>query len=173
MSVVVNNSGVNYSLYYNVLDYFKQIMSNHPSINYVSQGDVFQIDNREFPQYPVGNIMITDAVFDGSTTSYSCQLTIADKQKLKNNESTGVFNEQEIPYYGTDDVVDIHANTLSILNDLLSYTDYATTNFDIGTITCTAFKETYDNGLAGWVATFDLITHNPRPRCLFDLLPNP
>jgi hypothetical protein len=173
MSVVVNNSEVNYSLYYNVLDYFKQIMSNHPSINYVSQGDVFSVDNREFPQYPMGNIMITDAIFDGSTTSYSCQLTIADKQKLKNNESVGPFNEQEIPYYGTDDVVDIHANTLSILNDLLSYTNYATTNFDIGTITCTAFKERFDNGLAGFSAEFQLITHNPRPRCLFDLLPNP
>jgi hypothetical protein len=171
MSVVVNNSAINYSLYYNVLEYFKQIMSNHPSINYVSQGDVFQIDNREFPQYPLGNITITDAVFDGSVTSYSCQLTIADKVKLKNNESVGQFNEQEIPYFGTDDVVDIHANTLSILNDLLSYTEYATTNFEIVTITCTAFKEDFDNALAGWVGTFELVTHNPRPRCLFDLLP--
>ena len=171
MSTVVNNSAINYSLYYNVLEYFKQIMSNHPSINYVSQGDVFQIDNREFPQYPLGNITITDAVFDGSVTSYSCQLTIADKVKLKNNESVGQFNEQEIPYFGTDDVVDIHANTLSILNDLLSYTEYATTNFEIVTITCTAFKEDFDNALAGWVGTFELVTHNPRPRCLFDLLP--
>lgn len=170
-NVVSNNSAINYSLYYNVLDYFKQIMSNHPSINYVSQGDVFQIDNREFPQYPLGNITITDAVFDGSVTSYSCQLTIGDKVKLKNNESVGQFNEQEIPYFGTDDVVDIHANTLSILNDLLSYTEYATTNFEIETITCTAFKEDFNNGLAGWVGTFDLVTHNPRPRCLFDLLP--
>ena len=168
---VVNNSDTNYTLYYNVLDYFKTIMSNHPSINYVSQGDVFSIDNREFPQYPLGNIMITDATFDTSTTSYSCQLVIADKVKLKNNESSGSFNEQEIAYYGTDDVVDIHANTLSILNDLLSYTEYATTNFDIGTINCTAFKESFDNGLAGWTATFDLITHNPRPRCLYTLLP--
>jgi hypothetical protein len=168
---VVNNSDTNYTLYYNVLDYFKTIMSNHPSINYVSQGDVFQIDNREFPQYPMGNIIITDAVFDTSTTSYSCQLVVADKQKLKNNESTGSFNEMSVPYYGTDDVVDIHANTLSILNDLLSYTEYATTNFDIGTITCTAFKESFDNGLCGWTATFDLITHNPRPRCLYTLLP--
>lgn len=173
MSVVVNNSGVNYSLYYNVLDYFKTIMSNHPSINYVSQGDVFSIDNREFPQYPIGNILITDALFDGSTTFYTCQLVVADKVKLKNNESSDPNNLQDIPYYGTDDVVDIHANTLSILNDLLSYTEFATTNFDIATITCSAFRENFDNGLAGWTANFDLVTHNPRPRCLFDLLPNP
>lgn len=169
---VVNNTGINYTLYYNVLDYFKTIMSNHPSIQTVTQGDVFEIDDREFPAYPLGNILITNASFVDSTTVYTCQLTIADKIKLKNNESQGVYNKQEIPYFGTDDTVDIHANTLSILNDLLSYTQYAVDNFDIdGNINCEAFKERFDNGLGGWVATFDLVTHNDRPRCLFNLFP--
>jgi hypothetical protein len=168
---VVNNSGTNYSLYYNVLNYFKTIMSNHPSIQFVSQGDIFEIDTKEFPSYPMGNIFINNAVFDGSTTIYSCQLTIADKIKNKDNESTGETNAMKVVYYGTDDTVDIHANTLSIINDLLSFTQYSTTNFDIaGTIDCEAFKDRFDNGLAGWVASFDLVTHNDRNTCLFDLL---
>ena len=45
---VVNNTGVNYSLYYNVLDYFKTIMVNHPQIESVSQGDLFSIDDNAF-----------------------------------------------------------------------------------------------------------------------------
>jgi hypothetical protein len=169
---VVNNQATNYSLYYNALDYFKTIMSNHPSIAQVSQGDIFDLDNIEFPYYPLGNIIITQARFDNSKTVYSCQLTVADKIKLKNNESTGVYNEQTVPYLGTDDTVDIHANTLSIINDLLSYTQYAVQAFDINDqITLTAFKDKFDNGLAGWVASFDLISHNDRPRCLFNLYP--
>lgn len=172
MSSFVNNSGTNYTLYYQVLDYFKTIMDNHPSIAQTTQGDIFGIDTKEFPIYPLGNILITEATFAGSTTVYSCQLTIADKVKLKNNESIGEYNKQTIPYEGTDDTVDIHANTLAILNDLLSFTQYSTTNFDItGDIVCNAFKEQYDNGLAGWVANFDLVTHNERPRCLFNLYP--
>jgi hypothetical protein len=169
---VVNNLGINYTLYYNVLDYFKTIMTNHPTIQYVSQGDIFEIDDREFPAYPLGNIIITNATFSDSVTVYTCQLTIADKIKLKNNESVPRTNRQEIPYFGTDDTVDIHANTLAVLNDLLSYTQYATDALEInGDINCQAFKDRFDNGLAGWVATFDLTTHNPRPRCMFDLLP--
>lgn len=169
---VVNNQATNYSLYYNALDYFKTIMSNHPSIAQVSQGDIFDLDNIEFPYYPLGNIIITQARFDNSKTVYSCQLTVADKIKLKNNESTGVYNEQTVPYLGTDDTVDIHANTLSIINDLLSYTQYAVQSFDINDqITLTAFKDKFNNGLAGWVASFDLISHNDRPRCLFNLYP--
>lgn len=172
MSSFVNNAGTNYTLYYNVLDFFKTIMNNHPSIQFVSQGDMFEVDTKEYPAYPIGNIIITDARFEDSTTVYSCQIIVADKTKDKNNESVGSSNSQIVPYYGTDDTVDIHANTLAILNDLLSFVQYAVTAFDIeGSITCTAFKERFDNGLAGWSATFNLITHNPRPRCEFNLYP--
>lgn len=169
---LVNNQATNYSLYYNVLDYFKEIMTNHPSIAQVSQGDIFEIDDFEFPYYPLGNILITEARFDNTKTIYTCQLTVADKVKLKNDESTGTKNEQTIPYFGVDDTVDIHANTLSIMNDLLSYTQYSVQSFDIDSqIRLVFFKDKFDNGLAGVVATFDLITHNDRPRCLFNLLP--
>ena len=41
---VINNMGTNYTLYYNILDFFKVIMKNHPSLNFVSQGDMFSID---------------------------------------------------------------------------------------------------------------------------------
>lgn len=169
---IIENSGINYSLYYNVLEYFSTIMSNHPSIAKVSQGDLYGIDTTEFPAYPIGNIVITNARFDDSLTVYTCQLIVADKVKDKNNESVGVTNAETVPFYRTDDTVDIHANTLSILNDLLSYTQYSTSNFDItGGIRCTAFRDNFDNGLAGWSADFELSTHNDRPRCLFNLLP--
>jgi hypothetical protein len=169
---LVHNISTNYSLYYNVLNYFKTIMSNHPSINFVSQGDVFAVDVTEFPQYPIGNIIITNAIFEEKATLYTCQLVVADKIKLKNNESVGAHNEMSVPFEGVDDVVDIHANTLSILNDLLSYTQYGVEGFEMnGNITCDAFKQQYDNGLAGWSANFSIRTHNNRDRCLFDLLP--
>jgi hypothetical protein len=169
---VINNTGTNYTLYYNVLDYFKTIMDNHPSLIQVTQGDVFSVDTREFPAYPLGNIIVTNARFSDSVTVYTCQLTVADKVKLKNNESSGSYNEMSVPFEGVDDVVDIHANTLSILNDLLSYTQYGVEGFEMdGNITCDAFKQEYDNGLAGWSANFSIRTHNNRDRCLFDLLP--
>ena len=171
MSVFVNNSGINYTLYYNVLDYFKTIMNNHPSIGFVSQGDMYSIDTNEFPTYPLGNILINGARFDGKTTVYRCQLIVADKIKLKNNESQGTRNNQTIPFYGTDDVVDIHANTFAILNDLISFTSEGTTNFNINSsINLEAFVDKYDNGLAGWAAGFELTTFNDRPKCLFNLL---
>lgn len=169
---VINNMGTNYTLYYNILDFFKIIMNNHPSINFVSQGDVFSIDTNEFPAYPLGNFIVNDALFLEKEIIYTCQITIADKVKLKNNESTGRTNAQIIPFEGTDDVVDIHANTLSIVNDLISFSRTGVQAFEFaGDPRAVPFKDNFDNGLAGWVVTFNLKVFNSADTCLFDLYP--
>jgi hypothetical protein len=172
MSYLQNNAGVNYSLYYNVLDYFKTIMTNHPSIASVSQGDLFQLDDNSFTFYPMGQVTILGANFGEKTTDYEIQLIIADKIKNKNNESVPRTNDYQVPFEGTDDLVDIWANTLSVVNDLVSYTQYSLESFSItGEVTNEPFAERFNNGLAGWVSTFTLTTHNDRPRCLYNLYP--
>jgi hypothetical protein len=60
---------------------------------------------------------------------------------------------------------------LGILNDLTSYTQRGVAGFEInGDINCSAFSDQFNNGLAGWVATFELTTHNDKNRCLFFLI---
>ena len=171
MAAIVHNSGINYSLYYNVLNYFKTIMTNHPSIAMVSQGALSDFDYDEFPNYPVGNVQIINANWGTSTTDYQIQLIVADKVKNKNNESEPTTNEITLPFYKRDDLVDIHANTFSILNDLTSYTQRSVDGFEINTeIVCEPFSDRFNNGLAGWSATFTLTTHNDKNRCLFFLI---
>lgn len=146
-------------------------MENHPSITKVTQGDISDIDTREFPMYLFGNVLITSATFTESTTDFGIQLTIADKIKNKNNESEPITNEQTIPFYGVDDTVDIHANTLSIINDLTAYTQRSVDGLEInGDIVCNPFSDRFNNGLAGWVCEFTLTVHNDRNICLFPLL---
>ena len=167
------NQGANYTLYYNALDYFETIMTNHPSITKVTTGGMEEVDDREFSMYPLGNINILNSTISNSTTRHEIQLVIADKIKNKDNESNPITNEQKIPFYGVDDTVDILANTLAIINDLTSFTQYSVGAFDIdGEIVCEPFMERFNNGLAGHAATFTLVTHNDRPRCLWDLLPS-
>lgn len=171
-SLTINNIGTNYTLYYNILYFFKTIMKNHPSLNFVSQGDMFSIDTKEFPAYPLGNFTITKADFLEKNIIYTCQLTIADKVKDKNNESLGSANNQTIPFDGTDDTVDIHANTLSIINDIISFVRTGTQAFELaGDPRAVPFKDNFDNGLAGWVITFNLKVFNSADTCLFNLYP--
>ena len=169
---IVHNTGINYTLYYNILNYFRTILKNHPSIGVATYGDLTDFDTKEFPAYPVGNVLITNSEFGTNTTTYTIQLTVADKIKNKNNESSGSLNQQSIDYFkGVDDTIDIHNNTLGILNDLTAYTQRGVQGFDIdGEINCVPFSDRFNNGLAGWVATFSLTTHNDKNRCLFFLV---
>jgi hypothetical protein len=168
---LVNNLNTNYTLYYNVLDYFKLIMKNHPSINHVSQGDASDFDQNEFPAYPVANIMVSQSELREKTIVHSIDIIVADKVKQKNNESTGANNEQTVPFYGTDDSVDILANTMAIINDLTTFTQFGTEAFDIeGNIIVTPFVDRFNNKLAGHVASFRLLSFAPRNRCTFNLL---
>ena len=169
-SLVINNIGTNYTLYYNILDFFKTIMKNHPSLNFVSQGDMFSIDTNEFPAYPLGNFTINDALFLEKELVYTCQLTIADKVKDKNNESVGSANNQTIPFDGTDDTVDIHANMLSVMNDLICFTRTGVNAFQFDTVQLLPFSDNFDNGLAGWVASIELEAFNSCDTCLFPAL---
>jgi hypothetical protein len=174
MSYLQSNSGNNYSLYYNILDYFKTIMNNHPTIAQVAQGDLQIVDDNVFTLYPLGQVTILGANFGEKTTDYTIQLVVADKIKNKNNESEPRTNAMNVPFTGTDDVVDIWANTLSVVNDLVSFTQYSLQSFAInGEIINEPFEERFNNGLAGWVSTFTLTTHNDRPRCLYNLYETP
>ena len=85
MSYLQNNQGVNYTLYYNVLDYFETIMTNHPGITKVTTGEIQEVDDREFPMYLFGNVNILQTTIADSTTIHQVQLVIADKIKNKNN----------------------------------------------------------------------------------------
>ena len=173
-SQIVKNSAENFSLYYNTLNYFKTIMKNHPSIAKVTQGDIYNFDATEFPQYPIGNVLITNANFDVKTTDYQVQLIVADKSKVMRDDDTPDErrNKQIVPFDGTDDVVDIHANTLSILNDLTAYTQKSNYGMEVNSaINCIPFADRFNNGLVGWSAEFTLTVHNDKNRCLFFLIP--
>lgn len=173
MAAIVHNSGVNYTLYYNILDYFKTIMTNHPQIQTVTQGLIQDFDTREFPQYPVGNVNILSCTFVDTVTEWEVQLVVADKIKNNENLSDVSYNTQTIPFYGVDDTPYIHANTLAIINDLTSFTQKSVDGLDIlDLILNEPFEDRFNNGLAGWVSTFTLTVHNNRDRCLFPLLQN-
>ena len=173
MSALVTNTNVNYTNYYNLINFFAEYMAQHPSITSVSTEEIDEFDKREFPAYPVANVIIPSTRFTTNTTDYEIQIIVADKIKDNNNESDVRTNQQTIPYYGVNDLMDIWSNTLAIVNDITSFIQRGVTNFDInGSINCKQFEERFDNGLAGWVVTFTLTTHNDKNRCLFELYPN-
>ena len=172
MSGILANTNVNYTNYYNLVNFFSEYMAQHPSISQVSNEDIEDFDEREFPTYPVANVTISGARFNNTTTEWDVQILIADKYKNKNDESNPRDNEQSIAFFQEEDKMDVWANQLAIMNDVTSFIQRGVQGFEInGEINCKQFHERFDSGLAGWVVTFTLTTHNDKNRCLFDLYP--
>ena len=76
------NTNVYYSLYYNLVNAIAEYCSNHPSIASVGNEELSDFDEREFPSYPVANIVIKQAVFNQNTTDWEVYILIADKYKI-------------------------------------------------------------------------------------------
>lgn len=186
----------NNTLYYNFTDILRDVASNHPSVQRVSIGDRFTIDNDAFPTYPLVNWFITQTIYRDSLTIWRVQMTVADKLALLNMQSLdsqptpadfstgfssgfrvfypGATSRQTIDWGGDDTTLDIHSNSYGIANDIISYLQYSTNAQGInvvGDVTITPFRDQFPNGLAGVVAEFDIEVNNPRPRCLYQLLP--
>jgi hypothetical protein len=70
---IISNTGTNYTLYYNVVNYFRTIMSNHPSIHSVTLGDIAEFDDKQFTEYPIGNLQILESEFGTSVTNFRVQ----------------------------------------------------------------------------------------------------
>jgi len=173
MAAIINNTNVNYTLYYNLINTLADYCAQHPSITSVGNEDLTDFDEREFPSYPVANINVISTRFRETTTDYQIQILIADKYKEKNNDSDGRTNSLDVPFYGPDDKYDVWANTLAIMNDITSYIQRGVQGFDINSeINCKQFHERFDSGLSGWTIEFTLTTHNDKNRCLFELYPN-
>jgi len=128
----------NYCVYYVMMDYWKTILSNHPSIGFVSQGDIFSLDTKEFPQYPLANINVDTLDITDKIATYNFTLILADKPKVITPDSIDNTNKQIIPYDGISDLQDI----------------------ELGNIKAAQFLDKFDNVLAGWTINFDISVPN-------------
>ena len=165
------NAGSNYCVYYTMMDYWKTILANHPSIGFVSQGDIFSLDIKEFPMYPLANINVDSTDITDKIVTYNFTLILADKPKLITPDSINNKNKQVLPYEGIDDVNDIYANLMGVMNDVMAYTNNFA-QFELGTIKAVPFLDRFDNVLAGWAISFDVsVPNNCFNYCTINLNP--
>ena len=71
---------------------------------------------------------------------------------------------QAEPFYGTSNVQDILNTQLAVINDLVQELRRGTLYTELyqldGNPTCLPFTERFENLLAGWTATFDVLLAN-------------
>lgn len=148
--------------FYDLTDKIKDTLKAEPFVNTVTYGSLDDIDLNKQTIFPLSHIIVNNAVVNTNIVTYNVSvlcMDIVDESKLETtDEFVGNNNEQDV------------LNTqLAIQNRLLSLLqrgDLYTDKFQVeGDVTCEPFVDRFENKLAGWVSTFDVLVPNDMTVC--------
>jgi len=146
--------------FYNITKTIKDTLEAHSQVNVVTFGDIFDVDLNKQTIFPLSHIMINQATFEGQIVRMNISVMCMDVV----DETKEDQRNQNEPFYGTNNEQDILNTQLAVINDVVTELRKGTLYTDLyqldGNPTCIPFSERFENLLAGWTATFDVLLPN-------------
>ena len=148
--------------FYQVTDKIKTLLSAEPFVNTVTYGSIDDVDLDKQGIFPLSHIIVNNAVVGTKTTTFSNSILAMDIVDISNDEVTDTF-------VGNDNEQDVLNTQLALLTRVInelqrgdSYTDKYQVEDNV---TCEPFVDRFENKLAGWTATFDVVVINDMTVC--------
>jgi hypothetical protein len=135
---------------YDVITTIKTFLRNHPIVNYVTYGDITQVDLNKTVMFPlthffIGNVAITEHAM--RVTVSLLFLDIVDYTKDYNANDLGDRQDES-------NLIDVYNTQLQVANALvqdLRRGDLYRGEYQlVGNPVCEPFKDRFENELAGW-----------------------
>jgi hypothetical protein len=148
--------------YYNLLDKLKTHFDSDAIVNTITQGDIFKVDLAKQTIFPLIHIMVNSCTIDEQTTTWNVSLIAMDIVDLSKSLTTDVF-------LGNDNEIDVLNTQHAVLNRVYDIMKRGSLMYDLfqveGTATLEPFTERFENYLAGWTMTLDIVTPNEMTIC--------
>jgi len=148
--------------FYNVTKKIKDALNAEPFVNTVSYGSLDDVDLNKQTIFPLSHIIVNNCNVVSNTMTFNISILAMDIVDESKDEVTDIF-------VGNDNEQDVLNTQLEVLNRvvvLLQRGDLYTDLFQIeGTIGCEPFVDRFENKLAGWAATFDVLVKNDMTIC--------
>ena len=148
--------------YYNLLDKLKTHFDADVIVNTVTQGDIFKVDLAKQTIFPLLHIMVNNCTLDERTTTWNISLIAMDIVDISKNTSTNIF-------LGNDNEIDVLNTQHAVLNRAYELIKHGSLAYDLfmveGTASLEPFTERFENYMAGWTMTFDVVTPNEMTIC--------
>ena len=142
---------------YDILEELRDQLLKHPLCNTVTTGDIYSVDLSKQTIFPLSHITITNATMEDHTTVFSISIMAMDIVDISKSETKDIF-------YGNNNEIDILNSQLAVLNNLGEQLRRGVLHRNlfelVGNIACEPFYEKSENMLAGWVASFQVVTKN-------------
>ena len=148
--------------YYYIINTLKDYIKLNGFTNTVTTGNIFDVDLSKQTIFPLVHLMVNSASISENTMALNVSILFMDIVDESKSEITDLW-------LGNDNEEDILNTQLSLANrlisDLLRGDLYSSLVQTTAPITCEPFTDRFENKLAGWTATFDVIVPNDMTIC--------
>ena len=148
--------------YFDIIDKIKQHFENDPLINTVTQGDIFDVDLNKQTIFPLCHIIVNQATFENNVIRYNISILAMDITDISKSETADKFDGNDNELYILNTMMAVHNRCYEMLRRGDLYTD----KFQVdGSPTCEPFTERFENKLAGFTLTVDILIPNDMTIC--------
>lgn len=143
--------------FYQVTDKIKEQLLADVNVNTVTFGDIARIDNAKMTAFPLSHLNVNSVTNEDAVLRFNLSLFSMDVVNVSKEEVINVF-------YGNNNEQDILNTQLQVQNKLVQVLrggDLMRDLYQIDTNpTHEPFYDRFENEVAGWVLTFDVLIPN-------------
>jgi hypothetical protein len=144
-----------------LLEELKAEIETIPMVTTVTQGGLDDIDNYKQTLFPLVHIIVNSVTASSNTFTFNVSIISMDVVDIAKDKTTNIF-------YGNDNEIDVLNTTMVILTriiEVLIRGELSRKMEIVGTPNMQPFTERFENYLAGWTATIDIIVPNDMSIC--------
>ena len=148
--------------FYNLTDKLKEELIKDPFVNTVTYGNIFEVDLNKQTIFPLSHFIVNNVVDRGQTLLFNISLLCMDlvDESKEDTEDEFIGNDNE------QDVLNTQLAVANRVGAMLKRGDLYREKYQLdGEISLEPFVDRFDNKVAGWTATFNVVIPNEITIC--------
>lgn len=143
--------------YYQLTQTIREVLFSSPFVNTISIGDISKVNLNKQDIFPLSHIIVNSVSVDEQVLNFNISILACDVVEQTKEETTNRFT-------GEDNEQDILNTQLAVLNKLIQRLRMGELHQDMyqleGSPSLTPFHDRFENELAGWSATMNVLIYN-------------
>ena len=148
--------------FYQVTQVIKDQLLADVNVNNVTTGDITRIDLSKQTMFPLSHIIVSNVGNEDNILRFSLSVLAMDVVNVSKEEVIDIF-------IGNNNEQDILNTQLAVLNKLVQVLRGGTLHQDLyqldGSVSFEPFYDRFENEMAGWALSFDVIVPNDISIC--------
>lgn len=142
--------------FYRVTQIIRDTLQADENCNTVTYGDITQVDLDKQTMFPLSHVILNGATSGENVMTFNFSVLAMDIVDISKEDGDN--------FKGNDNEQDVLNTQLSVLNKLIQKMRIGSLYSDkyqvVGDVSLEPFRDRFENQIAGWTATFDIIIEN-------------